>query len=387
MCFRSVVAAAIGVLALHTLGRAPAQREANARPELGLAIHARWRSCSPKHRWWRPQIDAELVNESSHTTFRVVKPGDGSDAGWREPYVYLTSQVQNATDSATDVLLRGIGRCGNYSPNWLPDVVDLAPGQSIPLQWFHCPETCPIAQRVSLHYEYRARPATRGTGSDDERPLEPLENGGLGRMLGCAPFHVESDPLSIELEADEATKEQIESALRLRLRLSTDGARVHWPTLQAEAWLDNVSIGRAVRFVQTIDGTSTMRNWTCLASEGEPALTLEVETCGADGAWQSAILYTASSLPPSERDWRKRIRSLAPGATARLVFPRPVPTPQWDFHWKTRVRLRAVYEYRALPSVDPRTGTAMNYPECLGEMAAIPPFKVTSEWIERELEP
>lgn len=146
------------------------------------------------------------------------------------------------------------------------------------------------------------------------------------------------------------------------------------------------SIARS-KFVQTIDGTSTMQTWTCSSYQGEPGLTLEVETCAADGVWQTAILYASSSLPASERDWRKRIRSLAPGATERLVFPRPVPAPQWGFHWKARVRLRAVYEYGAKQSFDLQTGTPMNYPECLGEMAAIPPFNVTSEWIERELEP
>ena len=59
-------------------------------------------------------LDISLVNKSKETTYPIVKPGDGSEVGWREPNVYFSAETQKADGKWENVSYGGtyIGRDG-----------------------------------------------------------------------------------------------------------------------------------------------------------------------------------------------------------------------------------------------------------------------------------
>ncbi|MFT7622289.1 MAG: hypothetical protein ACI9WU_001457 [Myxococcota bacterium] len=75
------------------------------------------------------KLEAHLVNHSRTITHRVVRPGDGSEVAWREPYVFYSAEADSGDGVWRPVAKRPGGRCGLYDHDWPKDVLDLKPGE------------------------------------------------------------------------------------------------------------------------------------------------------------------------------------------------------------------------------------------------------------------
>jgi hypothetical protein len=140
-----------------------------------------------------PWIVLSLANTSASVTYPVVKPGDGTCFGWRDPYVYFTAERLAADGRWVPVERAPFIRCGIFDENWPKDVVDLKPGERLALEH---PCTIPLdfqrpgRVRMVGHYAYRATGGKRG----GPRP-EDLR----GRMAGVPLFEVTSEPVEFEV--------------------------------------------------------------------------------------------------------------------------------------------------------------------------------------------
>jgi hypothetical protein len=149
-------------------------------------------------------LRASLVNDSGRAR-AVVRPGDGSSVGWREPYVRWTLEREAAPGVWRKVPDTPYSRCGNYDADWQKDVVLLAPGQSLLLGDMIPVESradidAPGKYRARAHYEYRAGFGTRGfsglvvVGVSDE----PSASGRL--IEGVPAFDIVSEPFEFRVQ-------------------------------------------------------------------------------------------------------------------------------------------------------------------------------------------
>lgn len=131
-----------------------------------------------------------LVNHGKRP-LPVVKPGDGSESNWREPYVWFSAERQDA-GVWVPVPKGEMGRCGLFDGDWEKDTVTLVPGGRLPLkEWVDHPEWSlqldkPGHYRMTVHYTFGT--STR-SGVVDRK----------GAMKGVASFEVTSAPFELEL--------------------------------------------------------------------------------------------------------------------------------------------------------------------------------------------
>ncbi|MGE0493617.1 MAG: hypothetical protein AB7S38_30690 [Vulcanimicrobiota bacterium] len=128
------------------------------------------------------ELEAWLINRGKRTV-TVVKPGDGSESAWREPYVYFSAERRQG-DRWTAVKRHGIGRCGLYDPDWEKDRVGLEPGDKLELMsWIPGPQAFfdlePGQYRFRVHYEFAEGEHGKGRPKEVKATLtvvsEPIE--------------------------------------------------------------------------------------------------------------------------------------------------------------------------------------------------------------------
>jgi hypothetical protein len=140
-------------------------------------------------------VGLTLVNASKTTTYRVVRPGDGSETGGREPYVHFTGE--QLTVQGQWVPLRGytIRECGLFDHDWQKDIVELKPGETLPVtnQWIPMTDfrlQHPGTIRVTGHYEYRAgRRDANGAIINEDR----------SKMGDTPAFAIHSEPVEFSV--------------------------------------------------------------------------------------------------------------------------------------------------------------------------------------------
>src|SRR5262249_54894349 len=137
-------------------------------------------------------ITLTLENTSKTKSYFVVKAGDGSEVGWREPFVHFTAE-QMTLGKWEAAAQHGIGRCGLYGNEWWKDVVELKPGAKLVVanSWnatFRMPPAG-TELRITGYYEYR--------GGMNKSFQQPVEKRGL---MGDAPkFTLVSNVVELEV--------------------------------------------------------------------------------------------------------------------------------------------------------------------------------------------
>lgn len=138
-------------------------------------------------------ITARLVNRSA-VPVDVVKPGDGSEVGWREPWIFYAA-TRTAPDGTTHEVPSSMwGRCGLFDQDWVKDIVTLAPGEALDVHtWIPEPSRAlaldePGTVTVRMHYTYLSTKSSRTPA-----PVGPH------RMSGVSAFEVVSNPLTITI--------------------------------------------------------------------------------------------------------------------------------------------------------------------------------------------
>lgn len=172
-----------------------AAREARPQPAAGAAdlrVRAELKGAKVVQAGTTPWATAALVNTSRTTPRPVVRPGDGSESGRREPHVYWTATLDpsDGRPVAVPSELRPI--CGLFDGDWVQNAVLLRPGDSVPLD-------APVRQvfqrpgrgTLTAHYDYRA--------GDPTRVRAGIPPGGLGLMAGVPAFTLASDPIEFEV--------------------------------------------------------------------------------------------------------------------------------------------------------------------------------------------
>ncbi len=141
------------------------------------------------------RIGARLVNRSEHASHAVVRPGDGSECGWREPHVFFTA-VRRTSVGDVPVEAAAWGRCGNADPEWQDDVITLGPGDVLDLTPAPASIFLDFQQEgetaIRLHYAWTGGKAARGDAGQS-----PTAD--LGTMEGVAPFELVSDPVVVHV--------------------------------------------------------------------------------------------------------------------------------------------------------------------------------------------
>jgi len=320
-----------------TVPRADIQRD--------LELVARIEGTAPRYRSWPVSITVDLVNRSPGTSYPVVMPGDGSDAGMREPHVYFTTEVLAGDGSWKPLQHRGGARCGNYDPYWLDEVIVLDPGAWRRLQWINPPVLPESGRaRIRAHYTYEARPAERPWGNVDRTPLSD----GLGGMRGVEPFELISAPVELTLQAPEHTRADIERDLALELTREGPPAVFSWQPVRFQVKLVNRSKVDAYRVVRP--------SFTRDESQHEPRVGENVQIDRGDGSWVTAEKLMGGfydgpiddyETRPPQPDWRPQVVDLTPGQS--IEFELPASRVLYRFRDARAARMSVSYDYFAVP--------------------------------------
>jgi len=145
------------------------------------------------------RLRAELVNEGTKRSFRVIDPGAGSELGLVEPFVYYSARFQpHEGDARTIEPSFPRGMCGMGDYRWLSRIRDLGPGESLEFG-SHISSAAvtldmkePGRYELLLHYEFRRKGTTEKLPQSD-----PI--GALGRMGSVPAFHVRSNPVVFDV--------------------------------------------------------------------------------------------------------------------------------------------------------------------------------------------
>jgi hypothetical protein len=125
-------------------------------------------------------FEAKLVN-GGNAVHRVVKPNDGSESGWREPEIFFEREVDGKW-------VRGSkpGRCGMFAQDWKKDIVELKPGEALPLDGYlprRCFDLRPTDATAPILYRRRCGAGRRSpTPGPMERRRFTLVSAGRGRV-------------------------------------------------------------------------------------------------------------------------------------------------------------------------------------------------------------
>lgn len=170
--------------------------------ERDLALVAKIRAASPFDTTEPIQVDVWIENRSETDTYPLVKPGDGSEVGWREPFVFYTAEAKSGNGKWRTIKQASLLRCGNYDSDWQKDVVQLAPGQKLTIGGgiptpnamleFHDGEQI----RLQVHYAYRQGRGIRTSGEGSKVDT---------RQMGDTPaFELVSAPVEFAIHDDFA---------------------------------------------------------------------------------------------------------------------------------------------------------------------------------------
>jgi hypothetical protein len=162
------------------------------RPSHGLTLRVRMLSPRLVMAGHVPTFEVTLANDSTTESFRVVKPGDGSELGWREPHVHWTGTIDRGDGRPVPLPVPNLGRCKLFDTDWDKDFLRLDPGDELTLDYeplldFQMAGTV----RLQARYDYDA-----GHGPNSRtgwKPPYPLNMGGV------EPFSVVSETVEFEI--------------------------------------------------------------------------------------------------------------------------------------------------------------------------------------------
>lgn len=155
-------------------------------------------------------IGLKLVNTSKTRTHKVVKPGDGSEVGWRDPWVHVTGEQRTVEGKWVAMKPLFYGRCGLFDHDWPKDVIDLKPGEELALKGWYDPREFefqwPGKVRLIGHYEYRA------VGGKNGKPRPDAER---GAMAGVPLFALATEPVEFEVVRSYDVRARVKKAMKV----------------------------------------------------------------------------------------------------------------------------------------------------------------------------
>ena len=247
------------------------------------------------HAGMRPRLTLRLVNDSRTASHCLVRPGDGSEVGWREPHVYWTATVDREGADVRNVSPLQGWRCKFFAWDWPRDVCVLKPGEQIELDSFQPLLEFQQAGRVTLraHFAYR-----QGKGELDRSDVSPER---FGEMAGIPAFELVSDaiefdvvrPLEVRVRPKRSVRKGVEQRLSdvmevLLVNQSSEAIQCSSPTLTADARLVVETDGQqhvAMPTLSTQHSTYGVKR-SLLPGESVSLLGDGEFANGIDGTWQ-----------------------------------------------------------------------------------------------------
>jgi hypothetical protein len=204
----------------------PAQRAARAQIEKDLALVLTRRGAGPVEPDSEWGLEPVLVNRGSNTHW-VVRSNDGSEAGWREPHVFYTVDLETSPGVWQPVERARVGRCGLYATDWYADAAPLAAGERMSLEWFDDPSRMFVYPRGGLvrvvaHYEYDG--GAKGSFGRGANAVKDQMPAGLADVPA---FALASEPIELRLKIDAS----VQVTLTLRRASIRAGERVSFASL------------------------------------------------------------------------------------------------------------------------------------------------------------
>ncbi len=255
-------------------------------------------------------VAVALVNTSRTVTHRVVKPGHGSEIGYREPHTTWSATVDRGDGTRVPITdERSYGYCGtclDSSANWLQDVISLKPGERLELvilQKFEFQR--PGRVRLRAHYEYHA---------GDKRAENGFRPENFPVLEGMAPFKLASNPVEFDVVRPLDVQVRVKRALK-----------VHQNTRLS----DFLSVSLVNQSQETIECSSPT-----LAADARVML----ETDSKFTNWQLLLTEETAAYGVT--------RTLKPGEVVPLLGPGEFANGMdgtWEYPEKGLVRVRAVY--------------------------------------------
>lgn len=137
-----------------------------------------------------PTIEGTIANVSRRA-HSIVTPGDGSDAGWRDPVITFTAFIDEGDGCWQPLPRAAVGRCGLFDHEWRDEIVRVAAGKTKKLGplWAH-----PFFEwrkgtvRLFVHYAWTGGEASKGSATTSVD---------LAGMAKEAPYELVSAPIEI----------------------------------------------------------------------------------------------------------------------------------------------------------------------------------------------
>lgn len=257
-------------------------------------------------------LKVQLVNRSKHASYPVVKPGDGSECGWREPYVFFTADRKNSEGKWLPATEVSYGRCGLFDSNWQKDVVVLKPGESIAIKdWLPMPSSMLEMQRagqwrLQVHYLFtQGKQAKGGKRLTDESPEIELPEA----LQEMPTFELVSAPIALKLVRPLDVQLRVRSELKVKAK--TPLAKLF--------------------DVQLVNASQQAQHFVEPTTSGDARLHFEIE--GEMTGWQPTFADAGDS--------KSVTRKLGPGKSLPLLNSRM--NGHWEYPVEDTVRVRAVF--------------------------------------------
>lgn len=274
-------------------------------------------------------VKARLVNRSKDAVYPAIKPGDGSECGWREPYVFYTAERKNDAGEWKPATKTRYGRCGLFDHNWQKDVVELKPGESIEIKdWLPTPSFMFEIQqagqwRLRVHYRYSGGAAVKGgKGLADDSGEDATPES----LKGIPTFELTSAPIEMKLVRPLDVKISVKKNLKIKtstplselfdvrlINASKESQTLVEPTVSGDARLHFEIDGEMPGWAPVIDPSSDSKSVQRTLKPGR-GISLLGDDARIQGAWEYPVedtvrvraVYTTSTWKPGSvvmSDW------------------------------------------------------------------------------------
>ncbi len=177
-----------------------------------LVLRARLTSAAQVQPGQPVVVELSITNRSKETKHYAVKPGDGSEAGWREPHLSFSATLERPDGKREEVKPLSYGRCGLFDAIWQADIVELEPGETVTFK-----DWVPYANHF-LDFEQAGKVELRVHYSyDGPRGLKGQRCGVLQHPIRATPaYTLVSKPVRFEIVRPLELSAQLKPAAALR---------------------------------------------------------------------------------------------------------------------------------------------------------------------------
>lgn len=150
-----------------------------------------------------------LTNLSKTDKYKIIMPGDGSEAAWREPYIYFTAEFKEGNGIWSKLeKLASYRSCGMFDAEWQEDTLTINPKQKIQIyymaseniiKFFDIPSSGTI--RLTGYYDYEQGKHPKEHANEIPSDFKKIiEQGNYESIKNIPSFILTSDAIEITIK-------------------------------------------------------------------------------------------------------------------------------------------------------------------------------------------